>query len=59
MTKPRTRRANLGTIQVGPEQVRVWYEAGRLCFRRHRSRRTESISLGDTYHAAKGQLTLL
>jgi len=59
MTNPRTRRANLGTITVDGKPVRVWYEDGRLRFRSHRRRRTESISLSDTYHAAKGQLTLL
>jgi hypothetical protein len=51
----RVNRRNLGSFEVNGSKINVWFERGRVIFRKRYSHRTEVASLQDIYHRTIGQ----
>lgn len=51
----RVNRRNLGSFEVNGSKINVWFERGRVIFRKRYSHRTEVASLQDIYHRTVGQ----
>ncbi len=58
--QPQLRKARLGHFYDGEHRINVVFEAGRLVFNRHKSRKVTSagVPLMELYHASIGQLPL-